>query len=73
MNKRIKKKHLRIDNLKVSPYRLRLLYKQITYSLEKLPSLSVLLELIRMISNVMCRLLDDIYDRKDNQSWQSKI
>lgn len=61
MNKRIKKKRLRVNNFKkISSYRLRLLYKQVTYSFEKLPDLSVLAETINNISVIVCKLLETL-------------
>lgn len=61
MNKRIKKKRLRVNNSKeISSYRLRLLYKQVTCIFERLPDLSVLAETINNISVITCKLLETL-------------
>lgn len=65
MNKRIKKKHLKVDTQKeISPYRLRLLYNQVMCSFEKFPSLSVLTQLFEIICNVFANISLLLEDKK---------
>lgn len=61
MNKRIKKKLLKADTQKqISPYRLKLLYKQAIYFFEKLPDISMLAKTIEVALDIINKAFNEV-------------